>query len=133
MQSQYVSRNTLLQLLVYRVKFLCLGNRAEEPRLHTAHPKTRKSDKNKFENTQKISPVIYKRPVNVLIWKTSFSFKKDQKYHLKQVNVKSNKTELAAIKATLVYGFGILFTATLPASQQPYPVLLPFSLRTAAS
>ena len=56
------------------------------------------------------------------VWKRTFSWQKDQKCQSKQLNVKSNKTELAAIKAKLVYDFGILFHTNL--ASQPPPVLL---------
>lgn len=48
-------------------------------------------------------------------------------------SVKSDKTEFAAIKAILVYGFGTLSQATLPASQAPLALELLFSEEVAST
>lgn len=55
--SQYMSRNTLLELLVSRLKLHCFGNWEPGYLLLIQKPET--AIKTKFENIQKKSSVIY--------------------------------------------------------------------------
>lgn len=73
-----MSRNDLLQLLTSRVKFLCLGHQAEISRLYTTHLKTQEQEQKQIFNYSKETPSELLKFINVLVWKTSFSFQKDQ-------------------------------------------------------